>query len=61
MALAGGGALLPGLDRRLSQETHFPVYVAEAPLTCVVRGCTEALSEVDLLSRLQSQGQGDHR
>ena len=36
--LAGGGALLRGLDRRLAQETRFPVYVAEDPLTCVVKG-----------------------
>ena len=33
IALAGGGALLRGLDRRLAQETKFPVYVAEDPLT----------------------------
>ena len=45
IALAGGGALLAGLDRRISQETKFPVYVAEDPLTCVVRGCREVLEE----------------
>src|SRR3990167_8023894 len=38
IALAGGGALLRGLDRRLAQETRFPGYVAEDPLLCVVKG-----------------------
>ena len=55
VALAGGGALLPGLDRRISQETRFPAYVAEAPLTCVVRGCTEALNALEALGRVGSQ------
>ncbi len=50
IALAGGGANLPGLDRRMSQETKFPVYRAESPLTCVVRGCAEALTETRALA-----------
>ena len=52
IALAGGGALLPGLDRRISQETKFPVYVADDPLTCVVRGCAEVLEEAEMLERI---------
>ena len=36
--LAGGGALLQGLDERLRDETHMPVHVAESPLTCVAIG-----------------------
>ena len=55
IALAGGGAMLRGLDRRLSQETRFPVYVAEDPLLCVVRGCGEVLEEQAMLSKVQSQ------
>ena len=54
IALAGGGALLRGLDRRLSQETRFPVYVAEDPLLCVVRGAGEVLEEAEMLSKLQA-------
>ena len=54
IALAGGGALLAGLDRRLAQETKFPVYVAESPLSCVVRGTGEVLEEAILLSKVQS-------
>lgn len=55
IALAGGGAMLRGLDRRLSQETRFPVYVAEDPLLCVVRGAGEVLEESMLLEKVQSQ------
>ena len=55
IALAGGGALLAGLDRRISQETKFPVYVAEDPLTCVVRGCAEVLEETEMLMKVRSQ------
>jgi rod shape-determining protein MreB len=54
IALAGGGALLRGLDRRLTQETKFPVYVAEEPLTCVVRGTGELLEDPQILAKVQA-------
>lgn len=38
IVLTGGGALLRGMDRLLSEETGLPVIVAEDPLTCVARG-----------------------
>ncbi len=38
IVLAGGGALLQGLDQLISAETDIPVYVADDPLTCVVLG-----------------------
>ena len=47
IALAGGGALLRGLDRRISQETRFPVYVSEDPLLCVVRGAGAIFDEIE--------------
>ena len=50
IALAGGGALLRGLDRRISQETRFPVYVSEDPLLCVVRGAGQLFEEIDVLA-----------
>ena len=36
--LAGGGSMLRGFDKRLSQKTDLPVYIAEDPLRAVVRG-----------------------
>jgi rod shape-determining protein MreB len=53
--LAGGGAMVRGLDRRLAQETKFPVYVAEDPLTCVVKGASEVLEEAAILQKLQAR------
>ncbi|MCL5074237.1 MAG: rod shape-determining protein [Chloroflexi bacterium] len=53
IALAGGGALLAGLDQRLSQETKMRVYVADDPLTCVVRGTAEVLEEIDILRKVE--------
>ena len=41
--LTGGGALLRGLDKRISQKTKLPVHVAEDPLRAVVRGTGIAL------------------
>ena len=55
IVLCGGGALLRGLDRRLAQETRFPVYVGEDPLTCVVRGAGEVLEEAEVLQKVQSR------
>ncbi len=54
IAMAGGGALLRGLDRRLAAETRFPVYVADDPLRAVARGCGEALEEAETLQKVQS-------
>ena len=54
IALAGGGALLQGLDRRLAQDTRFPVYVTEEPELCVVRGTGEVLEEADILRKVQA-------
>jgi rod shape-determining protein MreB len=50
--LAGGGALLRGLDELLSHETMMPVYVAEDPLVTVVRGTGIVLEELETLRRV---------
>lgn len=50
--LAGGGALLRGLDLLIREETGLPVIVAEDPLTAVVRGVGKMLDEIDLLRRV---------
>jgi len=52
LVLAGGGALLPGLDRRIAEATQMPVHVAGDPLTCVVRGATRVLEDLDGLTRV---------
>jgi rod shape-determining protein MreB len=51
IVLAGGGALLQGLDERLRHETHMPVHLAESPLTCVAVGSGRSLEEFDALHR----------
>ncbi|MHB8571783.1 MAG: rod shape-determining protein [Candidatus Dormibacteria bacterium] len=50
--LAGGGALLRGLDELISHETLMPVYVAEDPLTTVARGTGIVLEELATLKRV---------
>ncbi len=47
MALTGGGALIPGLNLRVEEETGVPVKLAEDPLTCVARGCGVSLQYLD--------------
>ena len=45
--LAGGGSMLRGLDKRLSQKTDLPIFIAEDPLRAVVRGTGIALKNID--------------
>ena len=45
--LAGGGSMLKGLDKRLSQKTDLPVFIAEDPLRAVVRGTGICLKNID--------------
>jgi len=52
LILAGGGALLRGLDKIISEETGLPVHVAEDPLTAVALGTGKALSELKYLRRV---------
>ena len=49
IVLAGGGALIKNLDKLLSIETGMPVYVAEEPLDCVVRGTGKTLDDLENL------------
>lgn len=51
--LTGGGGLIRGLDKYLSDIVKLPVYVAEEPLLAVARGTGIALEELDLLQQTQ--------
>ncbi|MDQ8044829.1 MAG: rod shape-determining protein [Patulibacter sp.] len=62
--LAGGGALLHGLDERLRQETQMPCHLAESPLTCVAVGSGRSLEEFEAIhrsNRPSSRGQRRRR
>lgn len=56
IVVAGGGALLRGLDKKIADETKMPVYIADDPLTTVVRGCGKVLENLDLLSKIKVTG-----
>lgn len=47
IVMAGGGALLKGLDQLISKETGLPVRVADDPLFCVVKGAGKVVEELD--------------
>ncbi len=51
--LAGGGSLIHGISKAISDATKMPVYIAEDPLTCVVRGCGKLLENPILLNRIR--------
>jgi len=53
IVLAGGGSLISGIEKMVSDETKMPVYVAEDSLTCVVRGCGNLLDDAKLLSKIR--------
>ncbi|OIO14435.1 rod shape-determining protein [Candidatus Gottesmanbacteria bacterium CG11_big_fil_rev_8_21_14_0_20_37_11] len=56
ITLAGGGALLDGIDKAISEATKMPVWVVEDPLTCVVRGAARLLDNKSLLDRVRVTG-----
>jgi len=61
IALAGGASQLQGLAERLTQETKMRVYVADDPVTCVVRGTGAVLEQLDKLQRVLSVTQPSYR
>lgn len=52
LILAGGGALLRGIDRLLAEETGLPVNVADDPLSAVAMGTGRVLDELDFLKKV---------
>jgi len=53
IVLAGGGSLFEGIDKMVSEATKMPAWVAEDPMTCVVRGCGKALEDPALLKKIR--------
>lgn len=49
IVLAGGGALIQNLDKLLSYKTGMPVYIAENPLDCVVKGTEKTIEDLERL------------
>ena len=49
IVLSGGGALIQNLDKLISLETGMPVYIADEPLDCVVRGTEKTLQDIEKL------------
>jgi len=52
IVLAGGGALLKNLDKRIREETGLPVCIADDPLCCVVLGTAKTLNDFKFLRRI---------
>ncbi|MBC7476459.1 MAG: rod shape-determining protein [Candidatus Sericytochromatia bacterium] len=55
IVLAGGGALLKGLDELISNETQISVHIADDPLSCVALGTGKVLEEFSTLRRVLGQ------
>jgi len=56
IVMAGGGSLLYGIDKVIAETTKMPVWVADDPLTCVVRGTAKVLEDERLLEKVRVVG-----
>ncbi len=61
ITLAGGGALLQGLEQRLRDECEMPCQLAESPLTCVAVGSGMSLEEFETIHRAGRSGKNGSR
>lgn len=57
IVMAGGGALLRGLDKLLGEETGLPVHIADDPLTAVAKGTGHVLTNINYLKRVTVSAQ----
>jgi rod shape-determining protein MreB len=55
IVMAGGGSLLRGLDRLISEETGMPVHLADEPLLAVAYGAGRVLENIDVLRKVLIQ------
>jgi len=53
ITICGGGSLIGGIDKVISEATKMPVWIADDPLTCVVRGCGVCLEDNGFLKRMR--------
>lgn len=58
IVLAGGGALIQNLDKLLSYKTGMPVYIAENPLDCVVKGTEKTIEDLEKLKSVLINSRG---
>lgn len=56
ITLAGGGALLQGIEKAIAESTKMPVWVAPDPMTAVVRGAAKVLEDEKLLEEVRVTG-----
>jgi rod shape-determining protein MreB and related proteins len=52
ITLAGGGALLQGMDQRMREECQMPAQLTDSPLTCVAVGSGRSLEEFEVIHRM---------
>lgn len=56
IVLAGGGALIDGIEKTIAETVKIPTRIAEDPLTCVVRGAAKVLENQQFLNRVKVTG-----
>jgi rod shape-determining protein MreB len=56
ITLAGGGALLSGINKAIAEAVKMPVWIADDPLSAVVRGCAKVLADKKLLEKVKVIG-----
>lgn len=56
ITLCGGGSLISGLDKMIAEETKIPVWIADDPISAVVRGCGKVLEDEPLLKSVKVTG-----
>ena len=59
ITMAGGGSLLRGIDRVISEETGLSVRIAEDPMTCVARGTGVVLENLDAYATTLESGEDE--
>jgi len=56
IVLCGGGAKIKNLDKLIAEETKMPVWMADEPMTAVVKGCGRLLEDEKLLQQVKVTG-----